>query len=215
MVSDIINKINEMFLNGYKYLHLPLKTSREISFTEENSNTKNTEVKYTAANHLLALKFDADINEINKCGKSIKIANGDMFLFFEDISGLKKMCDYIVFYKFDQKIKDQTPQTHLFCFLINLKSEKTGTSPKQLKAAEIFAEFIFAHAKLLLDLKKEIHFIKTLHKTPSSTLNKTSKKNTKPKAEYNYSETLQITRKADFDNLCKRYFSYFNEKIPS
>lgn len=211
MVSNIINKISEMFLSGYQHLHLHIKETKEISFVEENDNTKNPEVKYTASNHLLSLKLDTNIDEKNKRGKNIKIANGDMFLFFEDISGLKKICDYIVFYKFEEKLQHPEKQEHLFCFLINLKSEESGTSGQQITAAKIFSEFVLAHAQQLLDIEQKFYFIKALHKATSSTLNKTGKKVSKSKAnkDYDYSKVLLINRKEDFDNLCRGYFRQF------
>ena len=129
MVSAILHKLTEMLLLSYQYLHLQTTSNKtqEVSFIETNKNTKNPETKFTVSDHLLAFKFDDNISEYNRrtnkkgepTPKKITIANGDIFSFFDDVlGGLKAMCDYIVFYKFQEKSQEQEKQEYLFCFLI-------------------------------------------------------------------------------------------------
>lgn len=53
------------------------------------------------------------------------------FPFFNDVSGLKKMCDFILFVE---------ERSHLYIFLIELKLSSMSAK-KQLEAAEEFAKF--------------------------------------------------------------------------
>jgi len=216
MVSAILHKLTEMLLLSYQYLHLQPTSNKtqEVSFIETNKGTKNPETKFTVSDHLLAFKFDDNISEHNRRKekgipkpKKITIAGGDIFLFFDDVlSGLKAMSDYIVFYKFQEKSQEaQESQEHLFCFLINLKSKDTGNNGQQMVAAKIFAEFLYAHIKRFISPTPNLHFIKILSKSPSSTLNQTRRKKTTKIADYT-DITIFREEKRDFDNFCKGYF---------
>lgn len=61
----------------------------------------------------------------------------DLFPYFNDITGLKKFCDYILFAEVDN---------YLYLLLIELK-KGTSSAVKQLKASNCFAEFILSSAK--------------------------------------------------------------------
>jgi hypothetical protein len=65
----------------------------------------------------------------------------DIFPFFQNKEGLKKVCDYILFYIHEDKT---------YIFLCELKSKQQNVEKaamKQLKAAKIFVEFLVATAR--------------------------------------------------------------------
>ena len=76
-----------------------------------------------------------------------------LFPYFHEKSGLKKICDYIIFAE---------EGVHLYILLIELKLG-TETATKQLIASEVFAKFIIDSARRVdIDLTKNIKTIKML-----------------------------------------------------
>ena len=92
----------------------------------------------------------------------------EFFPYFSDQSGLKKICDYILFAE---------EEKHLYVILVELKK---GTEPatNQLLASEAFMDFVFASAKRIgLSVSTEIHTIKV---RVSEERAKKRNRNTKP-----------------------------------
>ena len=74
-----------------------------------------------------------------------------------------------------------------------------------MAGAKIFAEFLYAHLKRFIEPTPNLHFIKILSKTPSSTLNSTSRKKSTKIQDYTNIKIFREEKK-DLDNLCKGYF---------
>lgn len=75
--------------------------------------------------------------------------------FFENVTNLKKMCDFILFYK---NSKQQN-----FIILCNLKSDVKGTDTPQIAAAEIFIDFIIQSAKRIYPNENFEFTLKKVH----------------------------------------------------
>lgn len=77
--------------------------------------------------------------------------NNNLFPYFSDIRGLKKICDYVIFVE-DSK--------SLFIFLIELK-KKSGSPERQLNISEDFIMFILNRAKSInCEINKSINIRK-------------------------------------------------------
>ncbi len=91
----------------------------------------------------------------------------DLFPFFTDISGLKKICDYFLFVQ---------EGSVLYVLLIELK-KGTKSAYQQLNASEVFANFIIeSAARIQSEFKKQVIEIRKIRIS-----DKRAKKTTKPK----------------------------------
>ena len=92
---------------------------------------------------------DYPITFIKKKGKALSYKfdtkEVDIFpLFKKEVAFLTQICDYIIFYPFEQK---------MFVFLCELKTNNITGSSKQLQASEILANYIVNMAMKYLNLK--------------------------------------------------------------
>jgi hypothetical protein len=123
----ILKRIDEIIYKGYK--EKTLKDTFELE--ESNPSAKCKRIKIQRTKEVLAYKFDkTPLRE----GEKIK----DKFPFLNDVSGVKSMADFILFYVNNDK---------LFIIICNLKSGNTGNSADQIESSEIFANFLFETAK--------------------------------------------------------------------
>ncbi len=180
-------------------------------------------------NEPLVCKFDKNIKDVSNGEKLLSIVNGDIFHFFNKIKGLSSLCDYLVFYPYNDKNK----QEHLFCFLIDLKQEDVTDSPIQILGQEIFAQFLLQQALKMTAYQianhkgnansstpKEMilnaHYRQFVNQFPfrcirllyrKSRANNQTKQDTSRNKQYNFDQTLvfQYTEKHSLDFFCMDY----------
>lgn len=123
----ILHRIEEIIFSGYKE-----NVSGDIfELREDNKKAKCAKAKIQKTGDILVYKFD---KFPKKDGKEIK----DKFPFLNDISGVKSMADFLLFY---------TKKDRLFVIICNLKSGNKGNSADQIEAGKIFANFIVSTAQ--------------------------------------------------------------------
>ncbi|MEK7432125.1 MAG: hypothetical protein AABZ74_03245 [Cyanobacteriota bacterium] len=194
----IIKTIKEIVIQ--KYLeNITLKKSErsnEIKFelNEEDKLAKCTKAKFKYLeeenSEIIVYKFD-------KNEKITKIH--DKLPFFNDLSKLRSMCDFIILYsKNDKDI--------LYVFLCNLKSDNKGNSNDQLNSGEIFSDFIINTAKRysnddnIKNIKikyQKIVFSSKLLSKGTTKFDKTSKK-----GKRNYVSKENESQICDLDIIC-------------
>ena len=181
----ILKRIDEIIYKGYKE-----KTLKDTFELEENSSSaKCKRIKIQRSKDVLAYKFDK--NPLRD-GEKIK----DKFPFLNDISGIKSMADFILFYVINDK---------LFIIICNLKSGNKGNSAEQIEASEIFASFLFETAKR--KFKEDFIGVKPEFKRILFSSIPLSKGGTSPKRKSqnktrNYVSNDSYTDTCDLDAIC-------------
>lgn len=114
----------------------------------------------------------------------------ELFPYFENQSGLKKICDYILFVE---------EKHNLFCLLIELKLG-TESSRNQLIASECFVEFIISSAKRIgVGLTDNIKCIKIRISEERANRRKSQKQTTKNSSlEYDVNNIINYDYITDF-----------------
>jgi len=149
--SGEINKIKGLFKNKY--------VSNEQTIVQEiNRDCKGRELimKREVIGHssleYIIYRFDPD--EI------------DLFPYFEEVKGLRKICDYLIF---------SEDKGRLFIFIVELK-KRSGSPLVQLELSECFVNFILKRAeKIGITINKEVHIRKIgLKDSQSSNKQKTT-----------------------------------------
>lgn len=130
-------------------------------------------VSYTDLEYIL-FRYDPDKIEI--------------FPYFSAISGLKKICDYIMFVE---------EKDHLYVLIIELKKGLESAN-NQLVASECFVKFIIDSAERIgVKLTSNIHFRKI--RISEERANKVKKSLTKPKGlEYDVNKVINYDHKTHF-----------------
>jgi hypothetical protein len=123
----ILQRIEEIIFSGYR----EKVSGNSFELIEDSKSAKCKKAIILKSEDVLVYKFD---KEPKKDG--IKIA--DKFPFFNSIEGVKSMADFILFY---------VRNGRLFIIICNLKSDGESNSSNQIKAAKIFANFLFETAK--------------------------------------------------------------------
>lgn len=141
---------------------------------------------------VLAYKFDKER------------AKGDntIFPFFaNNVSDLRKMCDFILFYE-NKKGKN-------FILLCNLKSDAKGTDSKQMAASAVFVDFIIKTVERLygnstvFESKKYVHFSSNESRMRKNTVNSRKKsENLKHQAEFWFHSTRTQFETCNLDLIC-------------
>lgn len=181
----ILQRIEEIIFSGYK----ETVSGNIFELKEDNKSAKCTKAKFSKSEDILVYKFD---KEPKKNG--IKI--GDKFPFLNDISGLKSMADFLLFY---------VKKDRLFVIVCNLKSGNKGNSADQIEAGKIFANFLVETAQRNFkddfgDVKPE--FIPVLYSS-SSLYKGTSKSNKIPQNKIRkYLSNDSQTDICDLDAIC-------------
>lgn len=181
----ILQRIEEIIFSGYKE-----KVSGNIfELKEDNSSAKCNKAKFSKSDDVLVYKFDKEPKN-----EGIKIK--DKFPFLNDISGLKSMADFLLFY---------VKKDRLFVVICNLKSCNKGNSADQIEAGKIFANFLVKTAQRKFkndfgDIKPK--FIPVLYSS-SSLYKGTSKPNKAPQNKiYQYLSNDSQTDTCDLDAIC-------------
>jgi len=109
------------------------KTGNVFILEETGKEASCKEAKFEAKNEYLIYKFDQSIQR-----DRVKIKQ--LFPFY-NAGNASAMCDYIIFYKKND--------SRLFAVICNLKSKNKNNNSGQIKAGEIFSQFLFNTAKRL------------------------------------------------------------------
>lgn len=140
---------------------------------------------------VLAYKFD----------KEREKGDNTIFPFFANVSDLKKMCDFILFYE-NKKGKN-------FVLLCNLKSDAKGTDSKQMAASAVFVDFIEKTLQRLygnstvFEPKKYVHFSSNESRMRKNTVNSRKKSdNLKQQAEFWFHSTRTQFETCNLDQIC-------------
>ncbi len=142
---------------------------------------------------VLAYKFD----------KKREKADNTIFPFFaNNVTDLKKMCDFILFYE------NKTGEN--FVLLCNLKSDAKGTDNKQMEAAAVFVDFIEKTLQRLygntqvFKQKKRLHFSSNkerMHKNATSSSKKSE--NLQQQAEFWFHTFGTQLERCNLDQICR------------
>ncbi len=125
----MLEQIDSLIFNGYKVR----KSGKHFTLEETGKEASCKEAKFEAKNEYLIYKFDQNIVRDNNIVK---------YLFpFYNLGNAQAMCDYIIFYQKDVK--------KLFAVICNLKSKQKGNNSDQIKAGELFSQFIYETSKRL------------------------------------------------------------------
>ena len=156
----MLDKI-EIILNSDFNENLILRTDHAANTFDLHEDGRNAKCKIARFQYIegevLAYKFDKQ-----QVGK-----DNTIFPFFANgVTHLKKMCDFILFYK--------NKRQQIFVLLCNLKSDDIGTHKEQIAAAEVFVEFVTKTSTRLFPTEKmDYRLIKVLYQS-----NKSVNKNT-------------------------------------
>ncbi|MCC7429757.1 hypothetical protein IT568_02820 [bacterium] len=127
MTNKFLQQLSKLIVQDYE--HKLTEQEQELFSLPEKSEAatcKTAKFKKAKEQEILIYKFDE---------------NQDKFPFFKDLEKAKSMCDYILFYaKGENKI---------FVFICNLKSKNTNNNSEQMRAGEIFADFLSKTVKRL------------------------------------------------------------------
>ena len=181
----ILKRIEEIIFSGYK----ENVSGNTFELKEDNKSAKCTKAKFIKTDDILVYKFD---KTPKKKGKNID----DKFPFLNDISGLKSMADFILFY---------VKKDRLFVIICNLKSGNKGNSADQVQAGKIFANFLIETGQRMFEqdfagIKAE--FIPILYSSVSL-YKGTSKPNKIPQNKIrNYVSNDLQTDTCDLDAIC-------------
>jgi len=104
-------------------LHAKFRPKDQNQIIEENTDNKG--MKFRVSYPIISGNLDYVLYRLNP-------DDVDVFPFFSQVSGLKKICDYILFVE---------ESTYLYIFLIELKLSPISAK-KQLLASKEFANFI-------------------------------------------------------------------------
>jgi hypothetical protein len=181
----ILQRIEEIIFAGYK----ENVSGNVFELKEDNKKAKCRTAKIQRTSDVLVYKFD-------KTPKREGIEIIDKFPFLNEVSGLKSMADFILFYE---------KKGRLFVIICNLKSGNKGNSADQVESGKIFANFLVETAKRMFQgdfgqIKPE--FIPVLHS--SVPLYKgTSKPNKIPQNKIrNFISNDSQTDICDLDAIC-------------
>jgi hypothetical protein len=125
----MLREIATILFNAYNVN----KTESVFVLDETGRQASCREARFKAKNDYLIYKFD---QSIRRDGNVIT----HLFPFYDN-GKANAMCDYVIFYK--------KSDSRLFAVICNLKSKNKSNNPDQLKAGEIFSQFIFDTAKRL------------------------------------------------------------------
>jgi hypothetical protein len=120
----------------------------------------------------------------------------EIFPFFENVTNLKKMCDFILFYK--------NKRAQLFVVLCNLKSDENGSDSAQMRAAEVFIDFIMKTLVRIYPTENFDFKIKKVHYSSNkkSVQSRTTSFNKTQDAYYFHSENAKITV-CNLNKICR------------
>ncbi len=159
----------------------------QFSLLEESEDAKCKEAifEYTSG-ECLAYKFDKrDSNH-----RMIEI-----FPFFANVTNVKKMCDYLIFY--------ENAKGKLFVILCNLKSDLAGTNAEQIKAAELFADFICNTARRISGQNFAYEKVKVYYRSRNLKRRGTNARNARPNSEHHFTSNSKIMEVCKLHKICK------------
>lgn len=181
----ILQRIEEIIFSGYKE-----NVSENIfELKEDNKKAKCAKAKIQKTGDVLVYKFD---KFPKKNGQEIK----DKLPFLNDISGVKSMADFLLFY---------VKKDRIFVIICNLKSGNRGNSADQIKAGQIFADFIVSTAQRMFQedfehVKPE--FIPVLYSSATLFKGSTNPRKIPQNKIRNYISNDSQTDICDLDAIC-------------
>jgi hypothetical protein len=107
------------------------------------------------------------------------------------------MCDFILFYK--------NKKEQVFVVLCNLKSEQNGSNTKQMKAAEVFTDFIIKTiARLYEHQNTDFNLIKVNYRSnKGAKKNATNARKIAIKNEYGYESNSKNVEICNLSKICR------------
>ncbi|MFN0050252.1 MAG: hypothetical protein ACKVOU_14100 [Cytophagales bacterium] len=128
----MLEQVNKLLFDGFK-CRVHKKPNSSFELIEDNKNAKCKKAGFRAIHEVLVYKFD---KFPKREGKEIIHRHP----YFNDGKAIA-MCDYILFY--------ETRKSNLGVVICNLKSDHDSNNIDQIKAGEIFSNYVFETLKRL------------------------------------------------------------------
>jgi hypothetical protein len=183
MLDKITTILNPKFKENFD------SNSFDLLEDSPEAKCKIARFQYVEGGEVAVYKFDKK----NEKGNMIEI-----FPFFENVTNLKKMCDFILFYK--------TPKQQLFIILCNLKSDVKGSDTAQIHATEIFINFIIQSAKRIYPTENFDFILKKVHyRSNSKAVQKKSlqRKEDNTKNDYYFYSEKNTVATCNLTKICR------------
>ena len=189
-----------MIYNDYK---VPVAGDTFV-LDEDNENATCRMAKFSKrGGEVLVFKFDKAVDISLKISNSKKRNKQTVklklpFPFFNELPGLKAMADYIIFFK--------KANGNNYAVICNLKSKNRANHPNQVKAAEIFIDFIIRSvyrqfgSLIQIDFVRKVLFSEQPAKKYSWNIYK--EKKTNREYEWSYQSIGENSDVCNLDAIC-------------